>query len=80
MRDLSVEWIAEQKASPDGWIVIGGIFADGSFRVLEKDAVLEIYGPFPDEATADRAWREEACRKIDIFSHRLFVLPPAASR
>lgn len=55
------------------WIVWGGIFRDTSFREIEPGTE-ELHGPFHDEETALRAWRDETRRKVDIASHRLFVM------
>ncbi|MBS7813277.1 DUF4170 domain-containing protein [Roseococcus pinisoli] len=65
------------------WIVWGGIFTDFTFEVLEPGTE-ELHGPYHDEATALRAWRDETRRKVDIATHRLFVLiatpaPPTAT-
>lgn len=54
------------------WVLWGGIFTDTSFTTLEPGTE-ELHGPFHDEATALRAWREETQRKVDIATHRLFV-------
>lgn len=55
------------------WVVWGGIFTDFTFEVLEAGTE-ELHGPYHDEATALRAWRDETRRKVDIATHRLFVL------
>lgn len=55
------------------WVVWGGIFTDFTFEVLEPGTE-ELHGPYHDEATALRAWRDETRRKVDIATHRLFVL------
>lgn len=55
------------------WVVWGGIFTDTSFTVLEPGTE-EMHGPFADEATANRAWQDYTRRKVDIATHRLFVL------
>jgi len=63
------------------WILWGGVFTDTSFTVLEPGTE-ELHGPFPDEATATRAWRDAMRRKVDIATHRLFVMlarEPAAT-
>ena len=31
-------------------------------------------GPYHDETTADRIWRAQTSRNVDIAQHRLFVL------
>ncbi|WP_424813497.1 DUF4170 domain-containing protein [Roseococcus sp. YIM B11640] len=55
------------------WVVWGGIFTDFTFETLEPGTE-ELHGPYHDEATALRAWRDETRRKVDIATHRLFVL------
>jgi hypothetical protein len=55
------------------WVVWGGIFTDFTFEKLEAGTE-ELHGPYHDEATALRAWRDETRRKVDIATHRLFVL------
>lgn len=55
------------------WVVWGGIFTGTDFRTLEPGTE-ELFGPFHDEATALRAWRDETRRKVDIATHRLFVM------
>jgi hypothetical protein len=55
------------------WVVWGGIFTDTSFTVLEPGTE-ELHGPFHDEPTAHRAWQDATRRKVDIATHRLFVL------
>ena len=55
------------------YYVWGGIFEDTSFRRLTEDSE-ESYGPFHDEAAADRIWRAQTSRNVDIAQHRLFVL------
>ncbi|NKC29374.1 DUF4170 domain-containing protein [Falsiroseomonas selenitidurans] len=55
------------------WVVWGGIFTDTSFTKLEAGTE-ELHGPFHDEATALRAWQDNMRRKVDIASHRLFVM------
>ncbi|TCI00120.1 hypothetical protein EJV46_05555 [Roseococcus sp. SYP-B2431] len=55
------------------WVVWGGIFTDFTFEVLEAGTE-ELHGPYHDEATALRVWRDETRRKVDIATHRLFVL------
>ncbi len=55
------------------WVVWGGVFTDFDFRVLEPGTE-ELHGPFHDEERALRAWRDETRRKVDIATHRLFVL------
>ena len=55
------------------WVVWGGIFTDTSFATLESGTE-ELHGPFHDEATALRVWRDGTRRKVDIATHRLFVM------
>jgi len=55
------------------WVLWGGIFTDTSFRVLEPGTE-ELHGPFHDEESATRAWRDAMRRKVDIATHRLFVM------
>lgn len=55
------------------WVVWGGVFTDTSFTVLEPGTE-QLFGPFPDEAAATRCWRDEMRRKVDIATHRLFVM------
>ena len=55
------------------WVVWGGVFTDTSFTALEPGTE-EFHGPFHDEATAERVWRDETRRKVDIATHRLFVM------
>ena len=55
------------------WVVWGGVFTDTDFRTLEPGTE-ELHGPFHDEETANRIWRDETRRKVDIATHRLFVL------
>jgi hypothetical protein len=62
------------------FVVWGGVFTDTRFETLEPGTE-ELHGPFHDEAAATRAWRDETRRKVDIATHRLFVMEarPAAS-
>ncbi len=55
------------------WVVWGGVFTDTSFTVLEAGTE-ELHGPFHEEERALRAWRDETRRKVDIATHRLFVM------
>lgn len=55
------------------WVVWGGVFTDTGFTTLEPGTE-ELHGPFHDEASATRAWRDEMRRKVDIATHRLFVM------
>ncbi|MGX9963755.1 DUF4170 domain-containing protein [Roseomonas sp. F4] len=55
------------------WVVWGGVFTDTNFTVLEKGTE-ELHGPYHSEAEADRAWQDHTRRKVDIATHRLFVL------
>ena len=55
------------------WVVWGGVFTDTGFTTLEPGTE-ELHGPYHDEATAMRAWRDETRRKVDIATHRLFVM------
>jgi hypothetical protein len=55
------------------WVVWGGIFTDTSFTRLDPGTE-ELHGPFHDPAAAERAWRDEMRRKVDIATHRLFVM------
>lgn len=60
-------------AEPQIWVVWGGVFTDMTFTRLEEGKE-EFYGPFHDEESAIRRWREGMARFVDIASHRLFVL------
>lgn len=53
--------------------VWGGIFEDTFFRTLERGTE-ESYGPFHDLPSAERTWRSQTARNVDIAQHRLFVL------
>jgi len=55
------------------WIVWGGVFTDMTFTHLEPGTE-QMLGPFHDEAAALLAWRDETRRRVDIATHRLFVL------
>ncbi len=55
------------------YFVWGGVFTDTRFRTLEPGAE-ECYGPFHDEATAQRTWDQKTRRNVDIAQHRMFVL------
>ncbi len=55
------------------WVVWGGVFTDTSFTTLEPGTE-ELHGPFHDEAAANRVWQDEMRRKVDIATHRLFVM------
>ncbi len=55
------------------WVVWGGVFTDTGFTTLEQGTE-ELHGPFHDEQVALRAWRDETRRKVDIATHRLFVM------
>ncbi len=55
------------------WVVWGGVFTDTGFERLEPGTE-ELFGPFHDEDAATRAWRDETRRKVDIATHRLFVM------
>lgn len=55
------------------WVVWGGVFTDTDFKTLEPGTE-ELHGPFHDEQAALRAWRDETRRKVDIATHRLFVM------
>lgn len=61
------------------WVVWGGIFTDTGFTTLEPGTE-ELHGPFHHEATALRAWRDNTRRKVDIATHRLFVMLATESR
>lgn len=55
------------------WVVWGGVFTDTGFTTLEPGTE-QLFGPFHDEATALLAWRDETRRKVDLATHRLFVM------
>lgn len=55
------------------FVVWGGVFTDTTWERLEPGTE-ELHGPYPDEETATRAWRDETRRKVDIATHRLFVM------
>lgn len=55
------------------WVVWGGVFTDTTFTRLEPGTE-ELHGPFHDEASALQALRDETRRKVDIATHRLFVM------
>ena len=55
------------------WVLWGGVFTDTSFTTLEAGTE-ELHGPYADEETATRAWKDEMRRKVDIATHRLFVM------
>ncbi len=55
------------------WVVWGGVFTDTRFATLESGTE-QLFGPFHDEETATRIWRDETRRKVDIATHRLFVM------
>jgi hypothetical protein len=58
---------------PTIWVLWGGVFTGTDFTTLEPGTE-ELHGPYHDEATATRAWRDAMRRKVDIATHRLFVL------
>lgn len=60
-------------AEPRIWVVWGGVFTNTRFETLEPGSE-ELFGPFHDEASALRAWRDGMQRKVDIATHRLFVM------
>lgn len=55
------------------WFVWGGIFMDSTWRELEAGTE-ECHGPYHDQATAERIWRDEMRRRVDTAQHRLFVI------
>ncbi|HET6182494.1 MAG TPA: hypothetical protein VFA03_02745 [Acetobacteraceae bacterium] len=55
------------------WVVWGGVFTDSRFAELEPGAE-EFYGPFHHEDEAVRVWREGTMRKVDVASHRLYIM------
>jgi hypothetical protein len=55
------------------WFVWGGVFTDTTWRDLEPGTE-QCLGPFHDERTAQRTWREETHRRVDTAQHRLFVI------
>jgi hypothetical protein len=55
------------------WVLWGGVFTHTDFQTLEPGTE-ELHGPFHSEAEATRAWQELMRRKIDIATHRLFVM------
>ncbi len=55
------------------WVLWGGVFTNTDFKTLEGGTE-ELHGPFHSEAEATRAWQELMRRKIDIATHRLFVM------
>jgi hypothetical protein len=55
------------------FVVWGGVFTDTGFDTLEPGTE-ELHGPFASEEAATRAWRDETRRKVDIATHRLFVM------
>jgi hypothetical protein len=59
------------------WVLWGGVFTHTDFETLEQGTE-ELHGPFHSEAEATRAWQELMRRKIDIATHRLFVMQAAA--
>ncbi len=60
-------------AEPSLYYVWGGEFQDSHFQALREGAE-ESYGPFHDEAEAQRVWQERSRARIDICAHRLYVL------
>jgi len=55
------------------WVLWGGVFTNTDFKTLEAGTE-ELHGPYHSEAAANRAWNEQMRRKIDIATHRLFVM------
>ena len=55
------------------WFVWGGIFTDSRWQDLEPGSE-GCHGPFHDQATAQRIWRDEMRRRVDTAQHRLFVI------
>lgn len=55
------------------FFVVGGVFADGKLDHLESGAKPECFGPFDDEATAQRICVEQKRRNVDICWHHLYV-------
>jgi hypothetical protein len=55
------------------FVVWGGVFTDTNWQNIEPGTE-ELFGPFPTEEAATRAWRDETRRKVDIATHRLFVM------
>jgi len=55
------------------WFVVGGVFADGHLDKLESGAKSECFGPFEDEATAQRICLEQKRRQVDVCWHHLYV-------
>ncbi|MCW8084246.1 DUF4170 domain-containing protein [Sabulicella glaciei] len=55
------------------WVVWGGVFKNTDFEELEPGTE-ELHGPFHSEAAANQAWQDEMRRKVDIATHRLFVM------
>jgi hypothetical protein len=60
------------------WVLWGGVFTDTGFTTLEPGTE-ELHGPFHDEASATRAWQDAMRRKVDIATHRLFVMEARAA-
>jgi hypothetical protein len=55
------------------WVIWGGVFTDSRFIELEAGTE-EFYGPFHTEEAALRKWKEATMAKVDLASHRLFVM------
>ncbi len=56
------------------YFVIGGIFTSTGFTALEPGSA-EMHGPFGEYSDAERAWKSNTSRKVDICCHRLFIVP-----
>jgi hypothetical protein len=55
------------------WVVWRGVFTDADFQILVPGNE-DLHGPFHDEEAANRLWWDETRRKVDIATHRLFVM------
>lgn len=61
---------------PNIWVVWGGVFTGSDFADLEPGTE-ELHGPFHDRAAAVKVWREQMHRKVDLATHRLYIMRAA---
>ena len=63
----------DAELSPSHWLVVGGEYADTSFKKLAPGAALDVHGPFERNQAMDK-WRELTGKTIDSAVTRYEII------
>jgi len=65
---------ANEEEAVEEWYVVGGEYADTSFRKIANGHKLEIYGPYYDRQQALVVWRAITSKTVDDALHRYDIV------